>query len=448
VNPDTKARSAFYLTAQEYPFCPGCGHGLILNALGHALGKLQLRPEQVAVVTDIGCVGLSDAHLKVHTFHGLHGRSVAYAGGLKLARPDLHVIVLMGDGGTGIGAGHILAAARRNSGITVLVFNNFNFGMTGGEHSVTTFSGACTVTTPVGNPEVPFDLAGTVALNGASFVARKPSTDLDLFDVIAQAIATPGFALMDIWELCTAYFVPANQFTGKLFNDYAARAGLQMGIIKEAQRPTFEAHAQQLIAQSEPPQPPRGLTVRFPGAARDGVTQGLTRRTGLLVAGSAGGKVRSTVGLIAQAAMMSGLHVNQKDDYPVTIKTGHSVSTLVLDPQPMRFGMVTAPDMVVILTPEGLHHIRAQLAKLPAGTRIYADASLNLPATNAAVTLLDSAGLRRAVGKENIALALSAKALIESGALQVEALKAAIELTINPAYQDKALAAVRLGCEL
>jgi len=447
VNPDTKARSAAYLTAQEYPFCPGCGHGLILNALGRALGKLQLRPEQVAVVTDIGCVGLSDAHLKVHTFHGLHGRSVAYAGGLKLARPDLHVIVLMGDGGTGIGAGHILAAARRNSGITVLVFNNFNFGMTGGEHSVTTFSGARTVTTPLGNPEVPFDLAGTVALNGASFVARKPSTDLDLFDVIAQAIATPGFALMDIWELCTAYFVPANQFTGKLFHDYAARAGLQMGIIKEAQRPTFEAHAQQLIAQSEPPQPPRGLTV-LPGAARDSLRHGLTRRTGLLVAGSAGGKVRSAVGLVAQAAMMSGLHVNQKDDYPVTIKTGHSVSTLVLDPQPMRFGMVTVPDTVVILAPEGLHHIRAQLAKLPASTQVYADASLSLPATNAAVTLLDTAGLRRAVGKENIALALSTKALGESGALQVEALAAAIELTLNPAYQDKALAAVRLACEL
>lgn len=330
----------------------------------------------------------------------------------------------------------------------MLVFSNFNFGMTGGEHSGITFSGARTVYTPMGNPEVPFDLAGTVALNGASLVARKPSTDLDLFDVVAQAIATPGFALLDIWELCTAYFVPANQFTGKLFNDYAARAGLQMGIIKEAQPPTSEAHAQQLIAQREPPQPPRGLTVRFPGAARDGVTQGLTRRTGLLEAGSAGGKVRMAVSLIAQAAMMSGLHVNQKDDYPVTIKTGHSVSTLVLDPQPMRFGMVTAPDLVVILTPEGLHHIRAQLAKLPAGTRIYADSSLNLPATNATVTLLDTAGLRRAVGKENIVLALSAKALIESGAFQVEALKAAIELTINPAYQDKALSAVRLSYEL
>ena len=437
MNLDTKASSASYLTAQEYPFCPGCGHGLILNALGHALAKLQLRPEQVAVVTDIGCVGLSDAHLKVHTFHGLHGRSVGYAGGLKLARPDLHVIVLMGDGGTGIGAGHILAAARRNSGITVLVFNNFNFGMTGGEHSVTTFSGARTVTTPLGNPEAPFDLAGTVALNGASFVARKPSTDLDLFEVIARAIATPGFALMDIWELCTAYFVPANQFTGKLFNDYAARAGLQMGVIKEAQRPTFEAHAQQLIAQSEPPKPPPALTVGF--------THGLTRRSGLLVAGSAGGKVRSAVGLVAQAAMMSGLHVNQKDDYPVTIKTGHSVSTLVLDPQPMRFGMVTTPDTVVILAPEGLHYIRAQLAKLPASTRVYADASLNLPATDATVIPVDTTALRRSVGKENIALALCAKALLDSGAIQVEALEAAVALTLNPAYQAKALAAAAWG---
>ena len=130
-----------YKNERPDPFCPGCGHTFILNHLDAALQKLQLDPTQVVLVSDIGCVGLSDQYFVTNAFHGLHGRSVAYATGIKLANPDLHVIVLMGDGGTGIGGTHIINAARRNIGVTVLVFNNFNFGMTGGEHSVTTPAG-------------------------------------------------------------------------------------------------------------------------------------------------------------------------------------------------------------------------------------------------------------------------------------------------------------------
>lgn len=429
-----------YVDAQDYPFCPGCGHGLILNALGGALAKLELPLDRTVVVTDIGCVGLSDAHIKTHSFHGLHGRSVAYASGLKLARPELNVVVLMGDGGTGIGAGHILAAARRNVGITVLVFNNFNFGMTGGEHSATTFTEARTATTPLGNPERPFDVAGTVALNGASFVARQPSTDRDLYDTIAQAIATPGFALMDIWELCTAYFVPANDFTGKMFHDWAERAGLAMGVLKDERRPTFEAHAHALIETAAPRPQPKGVPVTFSHA--------LEARTGLLMAGSAGGKVKSAAGLLAQAALMSGLHASQQDDYPVTIKTGHSVSTLVLDPKPIRYGGVSEPGTVILLAPEGVARVRGQLATFSEGVRVYADSSLNLPPTQARVTRVDTADLRKHAGKENVALALAAKALQDSGLLSVEALRAAVQSALKPQYRERALRALELGAAL
>ena len=160
-----------YRNQSPYPFCPGCGHGFILDHLNQALVKLQLDPRQVVIVSDIGCVGLSDQYFATSAFHGLHGRSATYATGIKLARPDLKVIVLMGDGGTGIGGTHLVSAARRNIGISVLVFNNFNFGMTGGQHSTTTPTGAITSTTRTGNLERPLDICTTLAANGASIRA-------------------------------------------------------------------------------------------------------------------------------------------------------------------------------------------------------------------------------------------------------------------------------------
>ncbi|MHC4448111.1 MAG: thiamine pyrophosphate-dependent enzyme, partial [Planctomycetota bacterium] len=112
-----------YLTDEigPLPFCPGCGHDPLVKALDQALVELQLPPDKVVIVTDIGCIGLSDRYFITHGFHGLHGRSITYACGLKLARPELTVIVLKGDGGCGIGGTHLLNVARRNIGITLIV---------------------------------------------------------------------------------------------------------------------------------------------------------------------------------------------------------------------------------------------------------------------------------------------------------------------------------------
>ena len=163
---------ASYRNDLPYPFCPGCGHSGILDALNAALVRRGTDPAKVVIVSDIGCSGLSDQYFATSAFHGLHGRSITYATGIKLARPDLDVVVAMGDGGTGIGGAHLLNAARRNIGITVLLFNNFNFGMTGGQHSTTTPTGAFTSTTSSGNLERPLDVCATVAVNGAGYVWR------------------------------------------------------------------------------------------------------------------------------------------------------------------------------------------------------------------------------------------------------------------------------------
>ncbi|MEE8331052.1 MAG: thiamine pyrophosphate-dependent enzyme, partial [Acidimicrobiia bacterium] len=220
-----------YRNETPYPFCPGCGHGSILDELNTALSDLKLDPAQVVIVSDIGCAGLSDQYFKTSAFHGLHGRSVTYASGIKLARPDLTVIVIMGDGGTGIGGTHLVNAARRNVGITVLVFNNFNFGMTGGQHSTTTPEGAVTSTTPGGNLEHPLDICGTVGVNGASYVYRGTSFDKQLAERIRDGITRPGFALLDIWELCSAYFMPANKFGRKALDATMDQLGFDSGVL-------------------------------------------------------------------------------------------------------------------------------------------------------------------------------------------------------------------------
>src|SRR5512136_2325541 len=228
-----------YRNERTYPFCPGCGHGLILNQLNRALIELELEPKRVVIVSDIGCQGLGDQYFITNAFHGLHGRSIAYATGIKLADPDLTVLVLIGDGGTGIGGAHLLNAARRNIGLTVLVFNNFNFGMTGGEHSVTTPPGGITATTRRGNLERPLDICATVAANGAGYVWRGTAFDKELPGVIVDAVRSESFALLDIWELCTAYYVPNNDFSRKALASTREALGMPAGLVHREARPEY-----------------------------------------------------------------------------------------------------------------------------------------------------------------------------------------------------------------
>lgn len=228
-----------YRNSQPYPFCPGCSHSIVMDHLNAALVKLQVDPHKIVIVTDIGCAGLSDQYFNTNAFHGLHGRATTYATGLKLANPELKVIVIMGDGGCGIGGHHLINAARRNIGITVLVLNNFNYGMTGGQHSVTTPHGGVTSTSRLGNLERPLDIAGTVATNGATFVVRTTSFDASLPQLIKQAIENEGFSLLDIWELCAAYYVPNNAFKRAQLEESISKLGFQSGIIHQEPRAEY-----------------------------------------------------------------------------------------------------------------------------------------------------------------------------------------------------------------
>lgn len=391
----------------DYPFCPGCGHGPVLDALNEAMVRLELAPHEVVIVSDIGCSGLSDQYFTTSAFHGLHGRSITYASGIKLARPELNVIVIMGDGGTGIGGAHLLAAARRNIGISVLVLNNFNFGMTGGQHSTTTPAGFLTPTTPGGNVESPLDICATVGVNGAGYAYRGTSFDSDLVDRLAEGITTPGFAVLDVWDLCTAYFVRNNKFSRRKIDQTMEAIGFESGVLYRNDRPEFSLEYRRQAADRHDALVPAPVVAETKAV--------LQRRAHFVVAGSAGGRVRSAARLVASAAMRAGWWSAQRDDYPITVKSGPSVSEIIVAPDEIHFTGVDRPDVLVIVTEDGLKKASGYLKAMTADDTIFVAAGLDLPATSARVVVVDPAGASPPIARTSRALAMVAHAVHSTG---------------------------------
>jgi 2-oxoglutarate ferredoxin oxidoreductase subunit beta len=431
---------ATYRNDTPYPFCPGCGHVPILDQLNKALVELQLDPRQVVIVSDIGCAGLSDQYFATNAFHGLHGRSITYAAGIKLARPELNVIVAMGDGGTGIGGTHLLSAARRNIGITVLVFNNFNFGMTGGQHSTTTPVGGITSTTPNGNLERPMDVCATVAANGGSFVFRGTSFDEDLTERIAEGIGHEGFSVLDIWELCTAYYVPKNRLSRKSLAAMLEQLEFRTGVLQRRDVPEYAAAYRATHAEA------LGNPTLSPEPVEPNLNATLDRRFCLVVAGSAGRKVGSAARLVARAAISSGLWAAQRNDFPVTVQSGHSVSELILSPDEIQYPGITKPDAVVVLSQDGYKKASRYLAAMDARGRVFTVPECAQVETKAAVEVIDPTQASVRLSKANVALAALTAVVSRLNLLPPDALGEAVRQT-GGEFVDGNLQAVAAGLE-
>ena len=437
--------------AMPLPFCPGCGHRAVVQALDQALVSLQWSPRSVVLVTDIGCIGLADGYFCTNAFHGLHGRSVTYATGIKLANPDLHVIVLIGDGGCGIGGNHLLNAARRNVGVCVLVANNLNFGMTGGEHSVLTPHGAITSTTRGGNLERPLDVCATVGVCGAGFVARSTVFDRQLPGLIARALQHQGFSLVDIWELCTAYYSPNNRFNKRAMFELLEYGGWATGVLDENDRPEY-AHALRQQAMSaagrdgkagQKAMRGRLLEPRF-AAHIDG-------RFRMVIAGAAGGKVRSAGHLLGQGGLLSGLYATQRDDYPVTVMAGHSVCEVVLDTMPIGYTGIVRPNVLALVAEEGRARAMSWLTAMTAEDRAYIAKDL-LDArgveTEAQVVPLHFDKSRIRATRQNRAILAAGAILRRERVYDFEALEAAVRETQRPEIAAANLKALEASAAL
>lgn len=199
-----------YLRLQMMPhfLCPGCGHGMALRALLWAVHELEIPKDRLAIVSGIGCSGRLGAYVDANTFHVTHGRPLAFATGLALARPDLEVIVITGDGDClAIGGNHLIHACRRNLNMTCLMLNNEVYGMTGGQVSPTTSETRYTTTTPLGNTEPAFDACKLAEAAGASLVGREVTLQTPtLKNLIKEAISHRGFSFVEVISDCTEIY--------------------------------------------------------------------------------------------------------------------------------------------------------------------------------------------------------------------------------------------------
>lgn len=194
-------------TSQKPTWCPGCGNFGMWEALKRAISELEWEKESFSVVWGIGCHGNGADFLDVQGMHALHGRALPPATALALTRPDLNVIVEMGDGdGYGLGLGHFVHSARRNVNLTCIAHNNQIYGLTTGQASPTTDKLMPTVSTPQGVLENPVNPIGLALAEGATFVARGFAGDIGhLKELYKQALTHKGFALVDVFQPCVTW---------------------------------------------------------------------------------------------------------------------------------------------------------------------------------------------------------------------------------------------------
>lgn len=185
-------------------WCPGCGNGIVTGAMVKAIDKLALEKDDVAVVSGIGCSSRASGYLDFNTVHSAHGRALPVATGIKLAEPRLKVLVVTGDGdATAIGGNHFIHAARRNIDLTVVLYNNNIYGMTGGQYSPLTPTDSKATTAPYGTVDRAFDVAELAKGAGATFIARATTFHTQLLaDLIAQGIQHEGFSVIEAITAC------------------------------------------------------------------------------------------------------------------------------------------------------------------------------------------------------------------------------------------------------
>jgi 2-oxoglutarate ferredoxin oxidoreductase subunit beta len=204
-----------YLRMDRIPhiWCPGCGIGTVVTSFVEAIKKNKEDLDKVAVVSGIGCTGRVAGYNKLDSFHTTHGRAVPFATGLKLANPDMKVVVFSGDGDIfGIGGNHFIHAARRNMDIVIICVNNFNYAMTGGQVAATTPLTANASTAPYGNYEYSFSLPYLADAAGATYVARWTALHMRrVTKSIQEALNHRGLSLIEVITPCVTLYARRNR---------------------------------------------------------------------------------------------------------------------------------------------------------------------------------------------------------------------------------------------
>jgi 2-oxoglutarate ferredoxin oxidoreductase subunit beta len=394
---------------------------------------MRLSGHQIAIVSDIGCSGLFDTFFNTHAMHGLHGRALTYATGLKMARPELKVVVTMGDGGQGIGGAHLLAACRRNLDLTLLILNNFNFGMTGGQFSATTPPDAQLGFGFLNALERPLDICNVARSAGAPYVRRCSGFLKDLAEEIKRAVEHEGFSVMDIWGICPGRYTKKNRLTPKMIDEALAKLPPLEGVVPENLRPEYGQHYRRMAANQKKIPEPAVIETRFkaPQAGRQGV----------ILLGSAGQRVITAGELLCIAGLTAGLKTTQKNEYNITVLRGPSISELILSPVEIDFTGIDNPTVVVALDQEGVDRRRNLFKHLGKDTLIIQISGVTLPASKASILQVDFKG--QGIKRTDWALASLAVLAEHNRVISTEMLICAIKLKFKGDTLEAAMALVK-----
>ncbi len=209
---------SYLRSKKKFPnvWCAGCGIGIVMGAIVRAVDGLGYEKDDIAMISGIGCSGRMPVYLDFNTMHTTHGRALSFATGLKMVKPNMKVLVVMGDGDAlAIGGNHFIHTARRNIDLTAIVINNSTYGMTGGQYSPTTPTGSLATTALYGNVEQPFPITDLAQAAGAAYVARSTvyhTTELESY--IAQGMEKKGFALIEAVSYCHTTYGRMNKLGG------------------------------------------------------------------------------------------------------------------------------------------------------------------------------------------------------------------------------------------
>jgi len=376
-------------------YCPGCTHERITTGLDKAFVNQGLDADKIVIVTDIGCSGLFDTFFNVHALHGVHGRALTYASGLKLADPELNVIVTMGDGGLGIGGAHVLAACRRNLDLTLIILNNFNFGMTGGQYSATTPTNAIVGSEFLNQAEIPLDICAIARSAGATYIDRCSGLDPDLPQKIAKAMQHKGFSLIETLGMCTGRYTKRNKLTPKVIDALITDLPQMPGVIQENKRPEYGERYRALAKERNVF--PAPITIEKQIELKDYLQQEV------VILGSAGMRIVTAGEIVCFAGICAGMNVSMKNDYNITVLRGQSVSEIMISPEKIGYPGIESPTVVVALSDEGVQRRSKIFAALAPGAFVLKEKSVDIPETKADVVEIDFKELK--INKQDWALA-------------------------------------------
>lgn len=410
-------------------FCPGCAHERIAKSLDRAFENMGLAGNQIVMVSDIGCSGLFDTFFHTHALHGLHGRALTYATGIKLVRPELNVVVTMGDGGMGIGGAHLLSACRRNLDLTLVVLNNFNFGMTGGQYSATTPPEAQVGSAFLNRLERPLDICGVAASAGATYVMPCSAYQKDLAEEIERAVRHEGFSILDIWGVCTGRYIKQNKLTPQLIEENLSKRPPGKGVVAENLRPEYGRHYREVTAGLKPVLPPPAIekTLDPPQLGRQEV----------IILGSAGQRIITAGDLLCYAGLSAGMRATQKNEYNITVLRGLSISEVILSPEDIGFTGIENPTVIVAIGQEGVSRRKALFGRIDRSARVIRAADVELPSTKGAVHRVDFK--KQGIKTSDRALASLAVMAKHEWVLSRDMLHAALNLRFKGGILDSAL---------